>query len=44
MYFTVKKRTSTVRNNPEETSEEIEDDDDANIFEILGNMQLFCDT
>ena len=44
MYFPVKKRTSTVRNNPEETSDEIEDDDDANIFEILGNMQLFCDT
>ena len=38
MYFTVKKRTSTVRNNPEETSDEIEDDDDANIFEILGTM------
>lgn len=44
MYFPVKKRTSTVRNNPEETSDEIEDDDDANIFEILGNMKLFCDT
>ena len=38
MYFTVKKRTSTVCNNLEETSDEIEDDDDANIFEILGNM------
>lgn len=32
MYFTVKKPISTVRNNPEETTDETEDDDDGKIY------------
>lgn len=43
-YDAKRKRISTVRCNPQETSDETEDDNEENIFEVLGNMSLFCYT
>lgn len=38
VFFTVKKRISNLRNNPKETSAEIENDDEGSIFEVLENI------
>lgn len=37
-YDAKRKRISTVCYNPQETSDKIKDDNEGNIFEILGNM------